>query len=84
MPMTVLETKISNDTVVMTLANASSAESATAWIGFGVPVGSLMLDQHNPLGEPASRHLASVQRAALHYVREAISDEIQRLSTLLR
>ncbi len=81
--MKLIETTISETTVQMQLANDVDPEKATEWLAFEVPVALLMLDQHNPLRDPATRHLATVQRAALHYVQDAISDEMQRLAALI-
>ena len=83
MSMKLVETTFSESTVHMQLADNAELEKATEWVEFEVPVAPLMLDANNPLGDPATRHLATTQRAALLYVREAISEEIRRLSTLI-
>jgi len=84
MPMQLIETTISAETIRMRLADNVEPVVAIEWIEFEVPVEPLMLDANNPLRDPAVRHLATTQRAALHYVRDAISEEIQRLSALIR
>ena len=81
MPMKLVETTFSEDSVLMRFEDGNLEPEE--WLEFEVPTSGLMLDQHNPLGDPATRHLASTQRAALHHVREAISDEIRRLSALI-
>jgi hypothetical protein len=83
MPMKLIETTVSETTVHMQLADDAQLEKAVEWLEFEVPIAPLMLDQNNPLGDPAKRHLAIVQRAALRYVRDAIAEESQRLSTLI-
>ena len=82
MPMQLIETSISEKSVMMRLANDAAKENATELLEFVVPLEPLMLDERNPLGNPGKRHLASVQRAALRYVQDAIYEEMQRLSAL--
>ena len=83
MPMKLIETTVSATTVHMQLADLADIEKASEWLEFEVPVAPLMLDQHNPLGDPTKRHLATVQRAALRYVQDAIAEETQRLAALI-
>ena len=81
--MKLIETTISETTVHMTIADDADPEKAAEWLEFEVPLAPLMLDQHNPLKDPATRHLAVTQRAALRYVRDLIGEETQRLSALI-
>jgi hypothetical protein len=83
MPMQLIDTHISAKSVTMRLANDEPAAAAEL-VELMVPVERLMLaDGKTPLGDLRQKRLVTIQLATLHYVRDAIADEIQRLSDLL-
>jgi hypothetical protein len=83
MTMKLIETTVSETSIHMQIADDADPERATEWLEFKVPLGGLVIDaEENPLGDPATRRLAIIQRAALHHARVAISDEIARLAIL--
>ena len=83
MPMKLIETTVSETTVLMQLADDADPERATEWFEFEVALQGLVIDtEENPLGDPAKRRLATIQRAALHRVLGAITAEIARLAIL--
>jgi hypothetical protein len=83
MAMKLIETTLSETSVHLQLADDADLEKATEWLEFEVPLAPLMIDELNKLGNPATRHLSTIQVAALRYVRDAIVDETQRLARLL-
>ena len=81
--MKLIETTVSETTVHLQLANDADLERATEWFEFKVPLEGLVIDaEENPLGDPAKRRLATIQRAALHRVLVAVTVEIARLAIL--
>jgi len=83
MPMKLIETTVSEAAVHMQLGDDADPERASEWLEFEVPLAGLVVDaEENPLGDPAKRPLAIIQRAALHHARVAISEEIARLAIL--
>ena len=83
MPMKLIETTVSETTVHMQFADDADPERASEWLDFQVPLAGLVADaEENPLGDPAERRLATIQRAALHHVQVAITAEIARLAIL--
>jgi hypothetical protein len=82
MDMTLVKTTISATDIRMRYADHANSKEATEWIDFQVPLEQLMIPDSggdNPVGDPELRFLGSVDQAALRYVRELISAEIQRL-----
>ena len=82
-----VETTISGATIRMRLANHSDPLKATEWVELCVPTDRKLslqnaYGQENPLGDLRSRRLAAIQLAVLRYVRDAISEETQRLASL--
>ena len=68
----------------MRYANNPEAMQATEWFELEVPLQSLKLpevDREYHIGDPQTRHLGSIQEAALRYVRGVTDDEIRRLSS---
>jgi hypothetical protein len=90
MPLQHVETTISETTIRIRYADHSDPAQATNWFAFEVPIGpDLMLPNHTggrdiALGELPTRLFASIQLAALRYVRDAIGEETQRLAGLAR
>lgn len=83
MPMKLIETTVSKTTVYMQFADHAEPEKATEWLEFEVPlVGLMRPDGKTPLGEPLSKRFVVIQVAALDHVRDAIDQEIRRLSDL--
>ena len=81
--MQLVETTVSLTTVRMQLAKYADPEKATEWVEFEMPAERLMkADGSTPLGDPVPTRLVTVQLSALHYVRGAIDEEIQRLSKI--
>ena len=81
--MKLIETTVSETTVHLQLADDADLERATEWFEFEVPLEGLVIDaEENPLGDPAKRRLATIQRAALHRVLVAVTAEIARLAIL--
>jgi hypothetical protein len=81
--MKLIETTVSETTVHMQFADDADHERATEWLDFQVPLAGLVVDaEENPLGDPAQRRLATIQRAALHHALIAITAEIARLAVL--
>jgi hypothetical protein len=76
--MELIETTISEDSVRMCFANEQEPSKATGWIDFQVPLHGLNspTSANTVLGDPQLRFLEEIQRAALRYVRDAITDEI--------
>jgi hypothetical protein len=84
MPMKLIETTVSETTVHMQLADNAELDKAAEWLEFEVPVSKLkMADGHTPMGDPTAKRLVTIQLASLHVARDAIDEEIQRLSSLL-
>jgi hypothetical protein len=81
MPMTIVpaETTVSNETISMRLADSADKE----WIKFEVRLSNLRTDNGDPVSNPRSLLLGALQRAALSYVREALSYEIPSLPIAL-
>jgi hypothetical protein len=83
-----IETTISDTAIRMRFADHADPAQAKEWFAFEVPIGSkLTLPSHSgdiPLGELPTRLLASIQLAALRYVRDLIGEETQRLASLGR
>jgi hypothetical protein len=84
MPMKLIETTIDQDSVAMEFADNPDFEEAKEWIEFQLPLSDLkMADGQTPMSDLAMKRLVTIQLAALHVVRDAIDEEIQRLSNLL-
>ena len=85
--MSLVETTIGETTIQMRYADNPDAAKASVWIDFSMPIGELTLADSRgdiPLGDIHTRQLATIQLAALRRVRDAIGEEIQRLSSLSR
>jgi hypothetical protein len=83
--MKLLETTVLETTVRMRYADNADPTKAVAWLAFEVPIAPLTLPTTNgemPLGDHHMRYLASIQQAALRYVRDVIGEETQRLASL--
>jgi hypothetical protein len=83
--MQILETTLKASAVKIVLANNRDPSLATEKMDFEIPLTGLRdpREKDAPLGPLEDRHLATIQVAALRYVRNAITDEAQRLSGLL-
>jgi hypothetical protein len=71
----------------MRYADNSDPTKAKEWFEFVVPIAPLSLPAANgeiSLGDHHTRLFASIQLAALRYVRDAIGDETQRLAGIAR
>jgi len=62
----------------MRCADNPNAEEAKAWFELVVPLASLQLDQRD--AKPGALQTVIIEIAALRYVRDAVTAEIQRLS----
>jgi hypothetical protein len=85
MAMKLIETTVLETTVRMRYADHSDPAKAKEWFAFEVPIAPLTLPASGgdiALGNHHIRHLGSIQQAALRYVRDAITDETQRLASL--
>ena len=83
--MQLIETTVTETSVLMRFADNADRSQATEWIDFAVPVAGLTLQGQNgdiPLGDIQMRHLASIRLAALRHARGVIGDEIHRLSQI--
>lgn len=82
--MKLIDTTISEATVEMRFADHADPSSATEWIDFEVRVAALKHpnDPSYELGDIDLQMVAEVRLAALHYVRDVIAAEIQRLAKL--
>ena len=83
--MKLIETTILETTVRMRYADNADPTKAKEWFAFEVPIAPLTLPSasgDHSLGDHHIRHLASIQQAALRYVRDAIGEETQRLASL--
>jgi hypothetical protein len=83
--MTLIETILTKEFVVVKLANDEDFEEADEWIEFQVPVDALTLATAKgevELGDIQKRPLASIQQAALRYVRDALNDAMSALPEL--
>ena len=81
--MQLVETKISGTMVYMRYADNPDSAKATKWVDFQVPLALLELPSSqgdDPLGNPESRYLGSIQQAALRYARDLIGAETQALA----
>jgi hypothetical protein len=77
-----LETVVTPASVKMVLADQLDREQATHIIEFVVPLAALRESsdrERRALGDPDLEYLLEIRRAALRYVRDAISVEIRRL-----
>ena len=84
MPMQLIETTISDESIMMRLANNPDRDKATEWLTFSVPARLAFESAQGPIRLPFEiERVAVVQQAVLRYVREAIAAETQRLSALL-
>jgi len=86
MPIKHVETRILETTIRMRYADNPDPTKAKEWFEFEAPIGSLTLPAHSgeiPLGKLHARYLASIQLAALRYMRDAIGAETQRLAGLV-
>ena len=81
--MKLVETTVTSKTVRMRFAEGADPTKPNEWIDFQVPIGSLTLPSETELGDPRLRRFALVQQAALRFVRDAISAEIQGISSLV-
>jgi hypothetical protein len=85
-----VETTISETAIRMRLANNGDPLAATEWFEFSLPLTAPLTLPNNsggaeiPIGPLHTRQLASIQLAALRYVRDAIGEETQRLASLAR
>jgi hypothetical protein len=82
MAMTIVQTTISGTTIQMSIADDRDPEKATQWLDFEIPLEPLIIATPHgaqPLGDPGTHPLATIQEAALRYVRDAITVEIRRL-----
>jgi hypothetical protein len=80
-----VETTISETTVRLRYANENEAAKSTEWIDIQVPLAELLVPHtHQPtkIGNPEPYFVAEVRLAALHYVRDVIGAEIQRLGVV--
>jgi len=87
MSIRIIETSISETHVRMRLADDRDREKSSESIDFVVEIGprlTLPGGGDIPLGDHHTRQLASIQLAALRYVRDVIGGETQRLSSLAR
>jgi hypothetical protein len=85
--MKLIETTVLETTVRMRYADNADPAKAKEWFAFEVPIAPLSLPSHSgdiALGDHHTRLFASVQLAALRYVRDAIGEETQRLAGLAR
>lgn len=82
--MQLIETRISAAAVHTRYANDPDVAKATEWFDFQVPLEPLRapIGHGEPLGDPETRYLVEVRLAALRYLRDVITEEIQRLSNL--
>jgi hypothetical protein len=83
--MTLIETILTKEFVVVKLASDEDFEEADEWIEFQVPVDALTLATVKgevELGDVQKRPLASIQQAALRYVRDALNDAMSALPEL--
>jgi hypothetical protein len=86
MAMKLIETAVLETTVRMRYSDNADPEKAKEWFEFEAPIAPLTLPTGSgevPLGKLHSRYLASIQLAALRYVRDAIGAETQRLAGLV-
>ncbi|MGA8689318.1 MAG: hypothetical protein WB662_05230 [Methyloceanibacter sp.] len=87
MAMKHIQTTIGETTIHIRYASDPDAAKATEWLEFQVPIEPLTVPAAGgdfPLGDLQLRHLATIRLAALRYVRDAIGEETQRLSSLDR
>jgi len=81
MPMKLIETNVSATTVRMRFEDDAQPVEPEEWVEFEVPLAKLTMGDHQtPMGDPAARRFALIQRAALQRARDVIDDEIQRLA----
>ncbi len=82
--MKLIETTLTARTARLKLASDAEADSPH-WIDIQVPISALKFSTDTgeyDLGQPEKRYFGVIQVAALRYARDAISEEIQRLSSL--
>jgi hypothetical protein len=84
MPMTLVETTISETSITMRLSDSSDKEDSKEWAIFEVPTDRNFITAKGPIRLPLEiEPVAVVQAAVLRYVRGAIDAEMARLSNLL-
>lgn len=79
-----IETTVAADAIRMRYADHSDATKAKQWVDFRVSLAGLEHpnDRRQPLGDPDLQFVAEVRLAALHYVRDVLAAETQRLVSL--
>ncbi len=87
MAWSIIETTIGDKTIKMRLATDQDPAKADEWFELVFQIEKLVIPNRlggqNPIGDLGLRQLSVIQAAALHYVRETIANENERLSTLL-
>jgi hypothetical protein len=81
--MKLVKTTILETTIQMSIADDGDPEKAIAWLDFEIPLEPLTVASPGggpqALGDPGNKPLATIQEAALRYVRDAMNAEIRRL-----
>lgn len=84
MVMKLIETIVSETTVRMRYANNADPAKATQWFDFQFLTAELQTEAegNSPIGDPESRYVGEVRRAALRRARALIDPEMKRLADL--
>jgi hypothetical protein len=84
MTVKLIRTTISEASISMRYADDTDPTKALEWIDFRIPfvaLDHLRGPNGQKLGDPESQYLATVQQAALRYVRDLVAEEIRGLAS---